>query len=169
LLDVAGLQNVWLCAQDLQLIRADRIVSLMVPIATGYGAASPADQALHKAVCAEIEGGTGGETLTRVKLADCGKSPAAELLAGLASVLGWRPRLAGTEGVCSSSPSKIRTGSPGGHLQPAPRRLAAKLTCGKRSRGPDEVTSCPVSGGTLGLPVADSRQWRVETPLPGVL
>jgi hypothetical protein len=99
LLDVAGLQNVWLCAQDLQLIRADRIVSLMVPIATGYGAASPADQALHKAVCAEIEGGTGGETLTRVKLADCGKSPAAELLAGLASVLGSAPA-PGWDGGC---------------------------------------------------------------------
>jgi hypothetical protein len=100
LLAVAGLQNVWLCAQDLQLIRADRIVSLLVPIATGgYGAASPADQALHKAVCAEIEGGTGGETLTRVKLADCGKSPAGELLAGLASVLGSAPA-AGSDGGC---------------------------------------------------------------------
>jgi hypothetical protein len=55
---VAGLQSVWVCAQDLQLIRADRIISLLVPIAAGYGAASPDDQALQKAVCAEIEGGT---------------------------------------------------------------------------------------------------------------
>jgi hypothetical protein len=39
--------------------RADRIISLLVPIATGYGAASPDDQALHTAVCAEVEGGTG--------------------------------------------------------------------------------------------------------------
>ena len=77
-----------MCAQDLQLIRADRILSLLVPISAGYGAASPDDQALQKAVCAEIEGGTGGDALTRVKLADCGRSPAGELLAGLASALG---------------------------------------------------------------------------------
>jgi hypothetical protein len=61
---------------------------LLVPISAGYGAASPRDQALQKAVCAEIEGGTGGDALTRVKLADCGRSPAGELLAGLASALG---------------------------------------------------------------------------------
>ena len=83
-----GLQNVWVCAQDLQLIRADRIISLLAPIAAGYGAASPDDSSLQKAVCAEIEGGTGGDTLTRVKLADSGTSPAGELLAGLASALG---------------------------------------------------------------------------------
>ena len=85
---VPGLQNVWVCAQDLQLIRADRIISLLVPIAAGYGAASPGDQALQKAVCAEIEGGTGGDALMLVKLADCGRSPAGELLADLAAVLG---------------------------------------------------------------------------------
>jgi hypothetical protein len=73
---------------DLQLIRADRIISLLVPVATGYGAASPDDHTLHRAVSAEIECATGGETLTRVRLADCGKSPAAELLAGLAAALG---------------------------------------------------------------------------------
>jgi hypothetical protein len=76
------------CAQDLQLIRADRIISLLVPIAAGYGAAPPGDQALQQAVCAEIDGGTRGDALTRVKLADCGRSPAGELLAGLAAVLG---------------------------------------------------------------------------------
>ena len=85
---VPGLQTVWVCAQDLQLIRADRIISLLVPIAAGYGAASPDDGSSQKAVCAEIAGGTGGDALTRVKLADCGKSPAGELLAGLASALG---------------------------------------------------------------------------------
>jgi hypothetical protein len=85
---VLGSQNVWVCAQDLQLIRADRIISLLVPIAAGYGAASPHDLALQKAVCAEIGGGAGGDALIRVKLADCGKSPAWELLAGLASALG---------------------------------------------------------------------------------
>ena len=77
-----------MCAHDLQLIRADRIISLLVPISAGYGPASPDDQALHTAVCAETEGGTGGDALTRVKLADCGRSPAGELLAGLASALG---------------------------------------------------------------------------------
>ena len=41
MLAVTGLQDVWVCAQDLQLVRADRIVSLLVPIATGYGAAAP--------------------------------------------------------------------------------------------------------------------------------
>jgi len=65
LLAVAGLQDVRVCAQDLELIRADRIISLLVPIATGYGAASPGDHALQSAVCAEIEGGAGGEALTR--------------------------------------------------------------------------------------------------------
>ena len=72
MLAVAGLQNVWLCAQDLQLVRADRIISLLVPVAMGYGAASPGDHALQGAVCAEIEGEAGGQTATRVKLADCG-------------------------------------------------------------------------------------------------
>jgi hypothetical protein len=88
LLAVACLQNVWVCARDLQLIRADRIISLLVPVATGYGAASPDDHTLHRAVSAEIECATGGETPTRVRLTDCGKSPAAELLAGLATALG---------------------------------------------------------------------------------
>jgi hypothetical protein len=41
-----------------------------MPIAAGYGAASPDDQSLQKAVCTEIEGGTGGDALTWVKL--CG-------------------------------------------------------------------------------------------------
>ena len=80
-----------MCAEDLQLIRADRIISLLIPIAAGYGAAAPDDQARQKAVCAEIEAGTGGEALTRVKLADCGRSPAGELLAGLASAIGSAP------------------------------------------------------------------------------
>jgi hypothetical protein len=36
----------------------------------------------------QIEGGAGGDVPTRVKLADCGQSPAGELLASLASALG---------------------------------------------------------------------------------
>ena len=48
----------------------------------------PDDRTLHNTICAEIDGGTEGDTLTRVKLAECGKSPAAELLAGLATAVG---------------------------------------------------------------------------------
>ena len=47
------------CARP-QLGRTDRIISLLVPTATGYGAASPGDLALYRPVCAEIDGGTGG-------------------------------------------------------------------------------------------------------------
>jgi len=85
---VADLRNVWICAQDLQLIRADRVVSLLVPVGSGYGAASPGDLNLHRAIYAEIDGGTAGDTISRVKLADCGKSPGGGLLAGLARALG---------------------------------------------------------------------------------
>jgi hypothetical protein len=85
---VADSRNVWICAQDLQLIRADRVVSLLIPVGSGYGAASPGDLNLHGAIYAEIDGGTEGDTISRVKLADCGKSPGAELLAGLARALG---------------------------------------------------------------------------------
>jgi len=81
--------------QNLQLARTARIISLLVPAGTGYGAASPGDHALHRTMCAEIEGGARGETATRVKLADCGKSPAGELLAGLASALGSAAAAAG--------------------------------------------------------------------------
>jgi hypothetical protein len=85
---VADLRNVWICAQDLQLIRADRVVSVLVPVGSGYGAASPGDLNLHRAIYAEIDGGTEGDTISRVKLADCGKSPGGELLADLARALG---------------------------------------------------------------------------------
>lgn len=78
----------WICAQDLQLIRADRIISVLVPVATGYGAASPSDLRLHKAIYAEIDGGTEGDTITWVKLANCGRSPAGEVLAGLTRAVG---------------------------------------------------------------------------------
>src|ERR1035437_1420574 len=85
---VAGLRNVWICAQDLQLIRSDRLVSLLIPVGSGDGAASPGDLSLHTAIYAEIDGGTQGDTISRVKLAYCGKSLAVELLAGLAHALG---------------------------------------------------------------------------------
>jgi hypothetical protein len=49
-----------LCAQGLQLIGADRIVSLLLPALTDYGAASPGDQYAGQAVCAEIDGGNRG-------------------------------------------------------------------------------------------------------------
>src|SRR5712691_10076282 len=57
---VADLRNVWICAQDLQLIRADRVVSVLVPVGSCYGAASPGDLNLHGAIYAEIDGGTAG-------------------------------------------------------------------------------------------------------------
>ena len=85
---VDALQNVWICAQDLQLIRADRVVSLLIPVGSGYGAASPGDLNLDRAIYAEIDGGTEGDTISRVKLADCGKSAGGELLVGLARALG---------------------------------------------------------------------------------
>jgi hypothetical protein len=78
----------WICAQDLQLIRADRVVSLLIPVGSGYGAASPDDLNSHRAIYAEIDGGTQGDTISRVKLADCGKSAGGEMLAGLARALG---------------------------------------------------------------------------------
>ncbi len=91
------LQDVWVCAADLQLIRADRIVSLLIPLAVGYGAASPDDPVSRSAVFAEIDGSAKGNTPTRVKVTDCGKSPAGELLAGLAQALG---SAATAEGAC---------------------------------------------------------------------
>jgi hypothetical protein len=87
-LPVMDLRNIWICAKDLQLIRADRVVSLLVPMTSGYRAGSPDDLSLHRAIYAEIDGGTEGDTITRIKLADCGKSPAGELLAGLTRALG---------------------------------------------------------------------------------
>ncbi len=86
---MTALQDVWVCGQDLQLVRADRIVSLLVPLATGYGAASPDDPVSGGAVFAEVNSSaSGGSALARVKLAACGSSPAGELLAGLAHALG---------------------------------------------------------------------------------
>ena len=60
---VADLRNLWICALDLRLIRADRIVSLLVPVASGYGAASPGDMSRYTAMAiyAEIDGGTEGD------------------------------------------------------------------------------------------------------------
>lgn len=85
---MAGLENVWVCALDLQLVRADRIVSLLVPVSSRHDAAPPGDLNLHTAIYADVSGGTAGGSVSRVKLADCGKTPAGELLAGLARALG---------------------------------------------------------------------------------
>lgn len=84
---VTGLTNVWICGADLLLIRADRIVSLMVPVSPVAAAASPDDTDFHRCVYAEVIGGTHGDATTRVKLTDCGTTPAAELLTGLAATL----------------------------------------------------------------------------------
>jgi hypothetical protein len=59
----------------------------MVPYAAGYSAASADDPPSRGAVFAEVSGGTEGDTLTRMKLSDCGNSPPAELLGALASSL----------------------------------------------------------------------------------
>ena len=88
MLNMAGMENVWICAKNLQLIRADRVVSLLVPFAVGYDAASPDDPSHDMAIYVEVVGGSGGDCVTRVKLADCADSSAAELLADLACVLG---------------------------------------------------------------------------------
>ncbi len=84
---MTGLRDIWICAEDLQLIRADRIVSLLVPFAPGRGAASPGDRPSGGAVFAEVAGGIRGDSLTSVKLSDCGKSPPGELLGALARAL----------------------------------------------------------------------------------
>jgi hypothetical protein len=84
------------------------------PIAAGYGAVSPDDQALHQAVCAEIEGGTGNEMLTRVKLADCGTSPAGQLLADLAAALGSAAAATPDEGCVFVFAEQDPAGSPAG-------------------------------------------------------
>jgi hypothetical protein len=97
---VTDLQNVWICAQDLQLIRADRVISVLVPVATGYGAAAPSDLRLHKAIYAEIDGGTEGDTITRVKLADCGSTPAGVLLTGLAQAVGSARAIVAAQDSC---------------------------------------------------------------------
>jgi hypothetical protein len=93
---VAGLQNVWICAVDLQLVRADRVVSLLVPIGAGYGASSPGDPG--RAVYAELDGTTEGDAVSRVRLADCGTTPAGELLAGLAAALSAAGQLPSPDG-----------------------------------------------------------------------
>jgi len=84
---VAGLESVWICAEDLQLVRADRIVSLLAAIAARLGVASPADMNTAGGVYAEVGVGTAADAISRVKLAECGRSAAGELLAGLAQAL----------------------------------------------------------------------------------
>jgi hypothetical protein len=84
---VPRLTDVWICGSDLLLIRADRIVSLVIPVSAVAAAASPDDTDFHRFVYAEVVGGTYGDATTRVKLTDCGKTPAAELLTGLAATL----------------------------------------------------------------------------------
>jgi len=155
LLAVAGLENVWICAQDLQLIRADRIISLLVPIAAGYGAASPDDQTPHQAVCAEIEGGTGSERLTRVKLADCGTSPAGHLLADLAAALGLAAAATPDEGCVFVF---VRGGRTARHRPAVPwpsrdHRLPRPREHGRRAAGrrqPRVTRPIPAAGCVLG-------------------
>ena len=65
MLAALGLHNVWLCALDLQLTRADRIISLLVLVATGYGAASPGDGPCTRRCAQRSRSEPGGESLTR--------------------------------------------------------------------------------------------------------
>jgi hypothetical protein len=86
------------------------------------------DVSLQTAVYAEIEGGTGGDALTRVKLADCGNHRPGSCWQA------WRPRSARRRrthplmrAACSSSPTTIRPGSRGGPL-PARSPLRGRKT-----------------------------------------
>jgi hypothetical protein len=141
---VAGLQNVWVCAQGLQLIRADRIVSLLQPAPAGYGAASPGDQHARKTVNAEIDGGPDGDTLTRVKLADCGKSPVAGVLAGIASALGT----AASDAATYAGPVFVfaEQDSDGFSHWVAARELAAVWPQSTTSNGPPAALTRPPLG-----------------------
>lgn len=137
---VAGLRDVWICAADLQLIRADRVVSVLVPAGPGFGAASPADAGFPGAVYAEVEGGTHGDVTTRVKLTECGRSPAAELLAGLAAELGSAAAADGSQFVFAER-------DPAGQVRwmSASRLPAAWPQSPASGAGPTALTSSPIA------------------------
>jgi hypothetical protein len=85
---MADLRHVWVRAADLRLVRADRIVSL---IAVGpHGRVErPGERyargSLH--ICAEVEGGTEGDSITRVDLADVDAGQAAAVIEDVAGIL----------------------------------------------------------------------------------
>jgi hypothetical protein len=85
---MADLRHVWVCAKDLQLVRADRIITLVV---AGYhGGAESADgigRTGARGIYAEIEGGTDGDFAQKVRLADADAATAGEMLAQLAGVI----------------------------------------------------------------------------------
>jgi hypothetical protein len=85
---MADLRHVWVCAKDLQLVRADRIISISWPATTAAPRAptGSAGQA-PGGVYAEIEGGTDGDFAQKVKLAGAGATTAGEMLGQLASVI----------------------------------------------------------------------------------
>jgi hypothetical protein len=85
---MADLRHVWVRATDLQLVRADRIVSL---IAVGpHGRAERPGERYKRGslrICAEVEGGTEGDSITRVDLADTDAGQAAAVIEDLAAIL----------------------------------------------------------------------------------
>jgi hypothetical protein len=95
---------------------------------------------LQRAVCAEIEGGTGGESLTRVKLADCGRSPAGQLLAGLAAALGSAAAASAGGGCVFVFAEHDQAGFTRWATAPAARRVAAEPIRSWWSGGADEIT-----------------------------
>jgi len=72
---------------DLVLFRADRVVSLVIPVSAVAAAASPNDSDFHRFVYAEVAGGPHGDATSRIKLTDCGTTPAAALLTALTVAL----------------------------------------------------------------------------------
>lgn len=95
---MARLHDVWLCAQDLQLIRADRVISLLITLGPGYGAEPPGDESSAVGLYAEIVGGLHGDIATGIKLADCDKRGGQALLGQLAQVISMAAQSDGTSG-----------------------------------------------------------------------
>jgi hypothetical protein len=85
---MAGLQHVWVRAKDLQLARADRIIALTVVGVHGRPESADFSYAGSEVgICAEIEGGTEGDSTTRIQLADAAPTEAAEQIGQLAAAI----------------------------------------------------------------------------------
>jgi hypothetical protein len=80
-----GLANVWVCAENLEVFRADRIISLYVPDASDWEVGADHDQVT---VMAKVTGGRGDDSGQDVTLLRCPKSLGAFFIAELALTLG---------------------------------------------------------------------------------
>jgi hypothetical protein len=80
-----GLANVWVCAENLKVFRADRIVSLYVPDAADWEVG--ADHA-EVAVMAKVTGDRGDDSAQDITLLKCPKSLGPFFIAELALALG---------------------------------------------------------------------------------